>query len=132
MCIASKSRITLTKDPDAGRQVDFFDGVAPAVYTFSLAGPGAIKVRGDVPDGSWAPCFAARYGTGRGKSLGLKDVRVGIVPMGWVKSRTAEELVQANDTLTLNLDSGTGQLSLPFEKNESVVRSLIRSILKEG
>ena len=42
-------------------------------------------------------------------------------------------MTQANDTIVIDLDSVFGeQLPLPFEKNESLLRVLISSILKEG
>ena len=103
------------------------------VYTFSLSGAGSIKVRGDVPDGDvWRPVLAARYGKDRGKSQGLTHTRAGIFPIGWATNRKADEMVQTNDTIVIDMDASGKQIPLPFEKNESLLRALINSILKEG
>ena len=136
LCIASQSEILLVKDPDAGRQVNLFnprDDSNLPVYTFSLSGAGSIKVRGEVPDGDvWRPVLAARYGKDRGKSQGLTHTRAGIFPIGWATNRKADEMVQANDTIVIDMDASGKQLPLPFEKNESLLRALISTILKEG
>ena len=135
LCIATKGVIQLSKESNQA-QVDMFSGIQP-VYSFSLKGSGQIKVKGDVPeDDEFRPVLAARYGKDRGKSQGLTHIRAGIFTIGWALGRTAVELQQANDRVTIDLDR---QMSLDFQgsndpdrRDESVVREMIQDLLKNS
>ena len=47
-----------------------------------------------IPRGEWKPTLWATYRRGRGIGLGLLDIRVGVYPQGWGKSREHSQAPQ--------------------------------------
>jgi hypothetical protein len=63
----------------------------------------------EIPSGEWAPTFWATWRTGRGKNLGLTDIRVGVYPLAWGSTRANEPLPSSKKSARTTRSSKTSR-----------------------